>query len=79
MDRKRVVTVCMIVTLLGAFLSMVGAFTASGLDQGGSLSSTLHAAFMGFMALFWVSIAFHSGPTKTKQNQSQAEKDSSLV
>jgi hypothetical protein len=79
MDRKRVVTAFMIVTCLGAILSLVGAMTASGLDQGGILYNTLFATFMGFIALFWVSVSFYPSPTKTNRNQSQAEQDSSLV
>ena len=79
MDRKRVVTACMIVTLLGAFLSMVGSFVASGLDQGGISYNTLFTAFMGFMAIFWVSVSFYPRPLNARQNQSQAEQDSSLV
>ncbi len=78
-DRKRVVTACIIVTGLGTIISIVGMMIASGIDQGGNLYDTLYTAFMVFWVLSIVSIAFYPDPSKAEQNQSQAEMDSSLV
>lgn len=79
MDRKRVVTAFMIVTCLGAILSMVGSFVASGLNQGGSLYSTLSTVSVVLGVLCIVAFTFHPDYSKTKKNQSKAESDSSLL
>ena len=79
MDRKRVVTAFMIVTCLGAILSMVGSFVASGIDQGGSLYNTLYTTSLVLVVLCTVAFTFHPDFSKTKQNQSETESDSSLL
>jgi hypothetical protein len=79
MDRKRVVTAFMLVTCLGAILSMVGSFVASGIDQGGSLYNILSTTSVGLSILCIVASTLHPDFSKAKQDQSQAEQDSSLV
>lgn len=79
MDRARVVTAFMIVTCLGAILSTLGSFVASGIDQGGSLYNTLSTASMVLCVLCIVAFTFHPDFSKAKQNQSEAESDSSLL
>ena len=79
MDRKRVVTAFMIVTCLGAILSMVGTFVASGIDQGGSLYNTLSTTSVVLSVLCIVAFTLHPDFFKAKQNQSEAESDSSLL
>ena len=79
MDRKRVVTAFMIVTCLGAILSMVGTFVASGLDQMGSLYNTLSTTSVVLFVLCIVASTLHPDFSKAKQDQSQAESDASLL
>ncbi len=79
MDLKRVVTAFMVVTCLGAILSMVGSFVASATDQGGSLYNTLSTASIVLSLLCIVAFTFHPDFSKAKQNQSKTELDSSLL
>ena len=79
MERQRVALALLIVSCLGIILSGVGMFIALGLDQGGILYNTLSTAFPIFVMLFMVSLAISPDTFKTKQSQSQAESDSSLL
>lgn len=79
MERQRVALALLIVACLGIILSGVGTFIAAGLDQGGTLYNTLSTAFPIFVMLFIVSLALNPDLSKAKQNQSEAESDSSLL
>jgi hypothetical protein len=85
MDRKRVVTACLYVAILGFILSLVVMYAAhvlnqgGMLDQGGSLYNTLLISPLAFLMLFCVSLSFYPSPINAKKNQSLAEQDSSLV
>jgi hypothetical protein len=73
------VTAIMIVTCLGAILSGLASFVASGIDQGGSLYNTLSATSMVLFVLCMVAFTLHPDFSKANQNQSEAESDSSLL
>jgi hypothetical protein len=79
MERRRVSLALLIVSSLGVILSTIGTFVASGIDPVGPLYSTFTLTFTIFSLLFIVSLALSPDIFKTKQNQSQAELDSSLV
>ena len=66
---------------LGAILTTVGMFAASGLDQVGTAYNALYAASMVFIMLTPIAIALVARPEllQDEQNQSQEEYDSSLL
>jgi len=79
MERRRIATALLIVTSFGIILSILGIFIASGIDPVGTLYSIFTLVFTMFSLLFIVSLAFYQQSLNTKQNQSHAEQDSSLV
>jgi uncharacterized membrane protein len=78
MERQRVATALLIVTSLGAILSILGIFMAAGIDPVGTLYSTFTLIFTIFSLLFIVSLVFYQQSLNTTQNQYQVEQDSIL-
>jgi len=69
----------MIVSCLGIILTTVGSFVASGLELGALANMEINTAILGFIMLFFITIAvFEQDFSKDEQNQPEAESDSSL-